>query len=128
MSGRLKYAGVDINQRHPIVLLAKHHVTNLILKHEHVRALHCGPEELNSPMTTKFWPIAGRQAAKRVIRNCHNCFPYKPKGAEHIMGNLPSSRVVDTIDHLPLMISTMLAHSNSKAQNEEEEHAQQRNI
>lgn len=93
VGGRIHNAEVTTDQKHPWILPDKHHVTNLIFKHEHRRTHHCGPEQLLSIMRTRFWPIAGRAGAKRVIRNCLDCFRVQPKKTNHVMGNLPASRV-----------------------------------
>lgn len=42
VGGRLKYSPISYSQKHPILLPRIHHVTNLILRHEHLRQWHAG--------------------------------------------------------------------------------------
>ncbi|XP_063923055.1 uncharacterized protein LOC135137361 [Zophobas morio] len=67
VGGRLRNAEIPYAQKHPVILPSKHHVTEILLKHEHERLLHCGPRQL--------------------------LYALRPKGAEVIMGDLPKARV-----------------------------------
>lgn len=93
VGGRLKHSSYSYNKRHPIILSSKHHLTLLIFRHEHFKLMHCGPQMLLSSIRETFWPVAGRNLAKRVVRNCMVCFRFKPVAPSPIMGNLPGPRV-----------------------------------
>lgn len=93
VGGRVKHADINLDQRHPWVLPAKHHITTLIFKEEHKRLLHCGPEQLLSVVRLRYWPLAGRQTARKVTRQCLECFRYKPKPLDAVMADLPKDRL-----------------------------------
>ncbi|XP_024878113.1 uncharacterized protein LOC112458609, partial [Temnothorax curvispinosus] len=46
VGGRLSQADIPETQKHPILLPAKHHVTTILRRKEHLRLHHCGPEQL----------------------------------------------------------------------------------
>ncbi|XP_026475470.1 uncharacterized protein LOC113380447 [Ctenocephalides felis] len=84
--GRIQMANIEYEQKFPLLLPADNHLTNLILKREHVCFLHVGPQ-------TVFWPIKGRIAIKRIIKNCVRCFRFNSTSSQQIMGNLTIERV-----------------------------------
>jgi hypothetical protein len=44
VGGRLTHAPINFNQKFPIVLPANHYITELIVRQEHERQLHAGPQ------------------------------------------------------------------------------------
>ncbi|XP_011694053.1 PREDICTED: uncharacterized protein LOC105453629 [Wasmannia auropunctata] len=93
VGGRLKNSEFSNDKRHPMVLLAKHRFTRLILIEEHIRLLHAAPQALLSSIREQFWIIGGRNLAKRVVHECVKCFRNRPQQAQATMGELPKSRV-----------------------------------
>ncbi|XP_053681538.1 uncharacterized protein LOC128732318 [Sabethes cyaneus] len=90
---RLCNQEIPFDTRYPIVLPQNHHLTNLIATNVHIRTLHSGPQLLLATLRQKFWPVRGRDLAKRVVKNCLVCFRCKPSSINQIMGQLPSVRV-----------------------------------
>ncbi|KAJ8953092.1 hypothetical protein NQ318_013434 [Aromia moschata] len=66
VGGRIQNSNCSFDKRHPIILPAKHKITYLILRQEHVRLLHCGPTLLLSSIRERFWPISGRNLCKKI--------------------------------------------------------------
>lgn len=93
VGGRLTNSDSAYDERFPIILCRKHHLTKLIFESEHKRLLHAGPLQLLSTIRDRFWTIGGRSLAKLVVTNCIQCFRAKPKQYEHILGNLPADRL-----------------------------------
>lgn len=93
VGGRLKNSDIDYNQKHPILLPYKHHLTTLIIQHEHCRHLHSGNQATLSNVRAKYWPLKGKQAVKQSIKNCITCFKAHPKVLNPIMSDLPPYRV-----------------------------------
>ncbi|XP_062714127.1 uncharacterized protein LOC134290914 [Aedes albopictus] len=91
--GRLELLEAPFDTRYPIILPAKHHLTNLIVTKTHIDTLHSGPQQLLSTLQQRFWVIRGRDAAKRVVNKCMVCFHCRPKPIEQLMGPLPAARV-----------------------------------
>lgn len=42
----------------------------------------------------KYWPLKGRNIARRTVHECKTCFRNNPKTLSQIMGQLPSDRVI----------------------------------
>lgn len=93
VGGRLRNSKFNFDKKHPILLPAKHHVTILIFRSEHIRLLHAGPQHLLSIIRERFWPISGRNIAKKVVLECVPCFRTHPIHTNPIMGDLPSIRL-----------------------------------
>jgi hypothetical protein len=93
VGGRLNNADISYDQKHPI-LLPKHQVTQLIIKEEHESHLHAGPTATLAAIRLKFWPLAGRNQVRQVIRKCLTCTRLKALPVNPIMGDLPASRTV----------------------------------
>lgn len=93
VGGRLANADFEYDKKYPILLSSKHHLTKLIFEREHLRLYHAGPQSLLASVREKFWPLAGRNLAKYIVRKCVTCFRNSPKFINPIMGNLPKTRV-----------------------------------
>jgi len=74
VGGRLAYAPVQYNTKHPIVLPSKSLITKLIFNYEHIRLMYAGPQALLAHVTSNYWPIRGRQ----IVRKCVTCFRARP--------------------------------------------------
>lgn len=93
MGGRLRHASLSMEQKHPMVLPAKHIVTGSIIREEHVRLHHCPQEQLLSAVRHRFWPISGRREVRKAIKNCLNCFRFRPAILDLKVGDLPKERI-----------------------------------
>lgn len=89
----MRNAPISYDQRYPIVLPAKHKLTKLIIRHYHHEHLHAGPQALLAFVRTSYWPLSGRSAVRRVLRNCVTCFRAKPITGTQLMGDLQSYRI-----------------------------------
>nr|CAI5838887.1 unnamed protein product [Callosobruchus analis] len=93
VGGRLRNAKQQFDKRHPIILPKGHALTDLILRDYHEKLLHCGVQMLLCAVRDKYWPIAGRNSCKKIVRSCVKCFKASPKIANYLMGDLPKVRV-----------------------------------
>lgn len=93
VGGRLRNAEINYNQKFPIILPHKHHITNLIITYEHVKQLHAGPQTTLAALKQRYWPVAGRGVVRQIIYKCVKCFRAKPRSVEQLMGDLPRHRV-----------------------------------
>lgn len=93
VGGRIPNADIHLDQRHPWLLPSKHHITTILLREEHKKLLHCGPEQLLSTIRLRYWPLSGRHEARKITRNCWECFRQKPQPLEAVMANLPKDRL-----------------------------------
>lgn len=65
LGGRLKHATIPYEHKCPYA----HHITQLIVKTDHERLLHCGPEQLLASLRTNYWPLSGRRLARKITHN-----------------------------------------------------------
>ena len=93
VGGRLIHSAFSSNQKHPILLPRSHHVTNLIIRSEHIRLKHAGTQATLYSVRERFWPLDGRNTTRHVIRQCVPCFRAKPRDVNYVMGNLPANRL-----------------------------------
>lgn len=93
VGGRLDNSNFPFEKKHPIVLQSTHHVTKLLFEFEHRRLMHAGPQLLLSTIRENYWPIGGRNLAKKCYRQCVRCNRMKGKSFAPLMGNLPQQRL-----------------------------------
>jgi Pao retrotransposon peptidase/Family of unknown function (DUF5641)/Integrase zinc binding domain len=93
VGGRLQNSLLSQNRKHPMLLPAKHHVTNLIIRDAHMKTLHGGSQLTLNILRTKFWIVNGKIRVQSEVQKCITCFRNKGKLAQQIMGNLPLRRV-----------------------------------
>lgn len=55
LGGRVKDSDLSYDKIHPILLPAKHKLTELILRHYHIKYLHCGSSQLLALVRDRFW-------------------------------------------------------------------------
>ena len=88
VGGRLQKAVVlSWDEKHPMVLPKRHHVSQLIVRHYHESAAHSGRE-----LRRIFWIIGGRGLVKKTIRRCIRCRRMNAKPWEQFKGSLPRAR------------------------------------
>lgn len=93
VGGRLNNASINYDQKFPILLPAKIHFTQLLIRSEHEKLFHAGPQAVLSNIRLRFWPINGLRETKKVIKNCVICHRFRQDNVTQIMGSLPSDRV-----------------------------------
>lgn len=93
VGGRLKNSKLSYNARHPLLLSGSHYLTKLIFEDQHRKLFHAGPQLLLATVRQTYWATAGMNAAKRVTRNCIQCFKLRPTNVAPIMASLPKERV-----------------------------------
>lgn len=94
VGGRLrKHQTFEFDQKFPMIIPKKHHITSLIIRHFHKSSLHAGPELVLSLIRQKFWIPDGRSTVRKQLRQCVPCFRFSAKPSSQMMGDLPSSRI-----------------------------------
>lgn len=92
VGGRLEKSHEAFGTKHPI-LLPKSTLQELIAQREHLRQMHAAPSLLLASLRQNYWPISGRNLARKIVRSCITCVRARPKPLEQIMGDLPAHRV-----------------------------------
>lgn len=93
VDGRLSEADLDHQAKHPIVL-ARHHVTTLIIIDAHHRCLHGGVQLTLNTIRQSYWILHPRAQVKSVIFKCIKCAKVRSRLASQIMATLPRERVI----------------------------------
>ncbi|CAG9126253.1 unnamed protein product [Plutella xylostella] len=94
VGGRLlNSADYSYDKKHPILTSGKHHFTTLLFRDEHLRQLHAAPQALLYTLRETWWPVRGRDAARRTVHRCARCARLRAKPLTPLMGNLPSERI-----------------------------------
>ena len=88
--GRINNAELLGSARNPILLPAKHDFVPLVIKKVHASVKHCGLRDTLTTIRERFWILRGREAVKRVIKNCVICLringmPYKSQSTPDLL-------------------------------------------
>lgn len=101
VGGRIDYSeNFDYDKKHPILLCSKHRFSVLLMRFEHQRLLHAAPQALLYDIRQRWWPVGGRNLARRIVNECVACKRLKGKTLNPIMGNLPKERLSPTYPFL----------------------------
>lgn len=93
VGGRLKHAPIQDDAKHPVILPKKHHVVDLIVRHNHAIAGHSGVEYVLSIIRNKFWIVKARVVVKKILRECFDCRRRQAPVGQQRMADLPKDRV-----------------------------------
>ncbi|XP_025202896.1 uncharacterized protein LOC112599977 [Melanaphis sacchari] len=93
VGGRLTYADLPYEQKHPILLPKTHRLTDLLIDNVHHQHKHPGAKTLQCIIQQQYWIIASRQVIKSRLRHCIACYRIRPRGVQPVMGNLPKFRL-----------------------------------
>ena len=93
VGGRLDRADLSYDAKHPMILLGKHRVTEMIILHYHFANGHVGPYQLLAETRQRFWIVNGVSSIRRVLRRCHECKCQNAIVGEQITAPLPAVRV-----------------------------------
>ena len=94
VGGRLEEAVVlSYDEKHPIILPKKHHLSRLIVRLCHESLAHAGRKQTLVQTRKMFWILGGRGLAKNIIRNCFKCCRLNERPMKQVMAPLPKGRL-----------------------------------
>lgn len=93
LNGRLTKLLGSYDNRLPMVLPGDDHLSHLIARSIHHQTLHAGPTQLLATMRQRFWPVRGKDLARRTVHRCVTCFRCRPKPSNQFMAPLPVERI-----------------------------------
>ena len=93
VGGRLKNADLFSRAKYQRILPKEHPVTTLLIRREHVKNGHVGPDHVLSNLRESYWILSGRSAIKATIRRCFFCQVRKAQRKYPMMADLPPGRV-----------------------------------
>ncbi|XP_054706547.1 uncharacterized protein LOC129216358 [Uloborus diversus] len=92
LGGRLEFAELSTEEKHPIILPKRSWLTFLIAKREHEKVMHGGTACTLARIRQRFWIPKGRQLVKSAIKKCLICQKYLSRAANQIAAPLPLDR------------------------------------
>ncbi|XP_045502155.1 uncharacterized protein LOC123699276 [Colias croceus] len=93
VGGRIDKAHANHNTKHPIIMPAKSHLTQLLISDAHEKTLHGGPQIMINYIRTKYWIVRCRDLVKQHFRKCLTCLRYSKASRVQLMGQLPDTRL-----------------------------------
>ncbi|KAG7300640.1 hypothetical protein JYU34_014941 [Plutella xylostella] len=94
VEGRIdKVTGVSTSTTRPAILDGKHRVAQLLVEHEHRRALHGAHEHVVNELRQRYWVVKLRSAVRAAAARCPLCRRRRAAPAAQRMGPLPAARL-----------------------------------
>lgn len=94
VGGRIRHSILPYDQKHPILLPKKSHLSGLIVDYLHKSYLHVGPRTLQSLLGRRYWIPGARSFIRSRIFRCLPCYKLRAKPVPPKMGDLPDARVI----------------------------------
>ena len=91
--GRLQWAAIDEDEKHPILLPKESRLTKLILKHIHLKLYHAGKGPVLVEFRKMFWVTGAKTRARMTIHDCLKCARHNTRPQAPVMADLPAPRV-----------------------------------
>ena len=105
VGGRLDRSLEAYESKHPAILPAKSHVTELIVQDVHQAVGHQGRQHVLTSLREKFWVVRANAAVRRVLSRCLTCRRLQGRPLSQKMADLPVDRV--TPDHPPFTFAAV---------------------
>jgi len=93
VGGRLNYADIPEESKHPIILPRKSHVTTLIIRYTHEQLGHAGRGHVLAKLLERYWIVRANSAVRQLISSCVSCRRIKATPQDQKMADLPEDRV-----------------------------------
>lgn len=94
VGGRLKLADLSSQEKNPIILPGKHHVSTLLIRHYHERVEHQGRTFTEGAIRTAgIWLIGGKRCISSILHGCVTCRKLRGKIERQKMSDLPEGRL-----------------------------------
>lgn len=94
VGGRLTHAPVVSDERNPIVLPGRHHISTLLIRHFHDQVKHQGYLFTEGALRTAgYWLINGKRYISSVIYKCVVCRKLRGSAEIQKMADLPEERL-----------------------------------
>ncbi|XP_071053632.1 uncharacterized protein [Onthophagus taurus] len=93
VTGRLRFASLDWDEKHPLILPKESRITSLVIDSHRRGTLHGGTQLTLSSLRRRFWIVGGRVPVRSFIQRCIICARHRVEASQQLMGQLPPSRV-----------------------------------
>jgi hypothetical protein len=94
VGGRLNRSSLTFEEKHPIFLPKKHHLSQLIIRHYHEKVVHHQGRQITHGAVRQagFWVVNGHGETSRIIRACVTCKKLRGRTLTQHMADLPADR------------------------------------
>ena len=93
VGGRLGYAPMTFDIRHPIILPQNSHFTELIIRQYHVEVGHSGASHTWAALRQKYWIVKGSTAVRKSLGKCILCKRRNALVGKQLMADVPDCRL-----------------------------------
>ena len=94
VGGRIRRANVPIDMKHPVIIPRKGHLTELLIRHHHLKVNHMGRGMMHNELRQSgYWLIGGSSAVSRFISSCVTCRRLRRPTEQQKMACLPEDRL-----------------------------------
>ena len=94
VGGRLKHARLDSQEKNPIILPRRNHVSTLLVRHFHERVHHQGRHYTEGAIRAGgFWIVGGKRLVSSILQKCVTCKRLRGKMEQQKMADLPPERL-----------------------------------
>lgn len=94
LGGRLRRSRrLALDQKFPIIMPHKDHLTNLLLAYAHDQTMHGNVQSMRVYLRQRYWIVKDRAAVRHFVRRCEVCFRYRAQPMHQLMADLPRPRI-----------------------------------
>ena len=93
VGGRLNQSSLPYDAKHPMILPAKHPVSELVIRHYHHLNGHVGTYQVLAETRQRYWIVNAVSTIKQVLGKWHVCKRQNAKLGEQVTAPLPVVRV-----------------------------------
>ena len=94
VGGRIRRANVPDDVKHPVIIQRKGHLTELLIKHDHLKVNHMGRGMTHNELRQNgYWVINGSAGVARFISSCVTCRRLRRPTEQQKMACLPEDRL-----------------------------------
>lgn len=94
VGGHLAHAQLNSEERNPVILPGRRHISTLVIRHYHNRVQHQGRLFTEGTVnTTGFWLVGGKACVNSVLHKCLICRKLHGKNQHQLMADLPEERL-----------------------------------
>ena len=94
VGGRIRRADVPGDVKHPVIIPQKGHLTELLIKHHHLKVNHMGRGMTHNELRQNgYWVINGSSGVARLLSSCVSCRRLRRPTEQQKMACLPEDRL-----------------------------------
>lgn len=94
IGSRLAHAQLNSEERNPVILPGRHHISTLVIRHYHNRVQHQGCLFTEGAVRTAgFWLVGDKACVSSVLHKCLICRKLRGKNQHQLMADLPEERL-----------------------------------